>query len=185
LLINNKNLTRDNLAKRQHVDNKACLFCEELESCHHLFFDCVVAKELWRRISSVVGRELGESLEYVGICWLSNKQFTSINIISSDALWALWKLRNVLCFQNTAWKSMGGLLMKIVILAQNWTILCPNGKKEELQCYVTNLTSLEKNEDAEISLVEGNFLCMKTWVSQPKDMEVVMRQEEISEERFW
>jgi hypothetical protein len=43
----------------------------------------------------------------------------------------------------------------------------------------------KKTEDAEISLVEGNFLCMKTWVSQPKDMEVVMRQEEISEERFW
>jgi hypothetical protein len=37
LLINNKNLTRDNLAKRQHVDTKACLFCEELESYHHLF----------------------------------------------------------------------------------------------------------------------------------------------------
>jgi hypothetical protein len=64
--------------------------------------------------------------------------------------------------------------------------LCPNGKKEELQCYVTNLTSLaKKTGDAEISLVEGNFLCMKTWVSQLKDMEVVMRQEEISEERFW
>jgi hypothetical protein len=147
LLINNKNLTRDNLAKRQHVDTKSCLFCEELESYHHLFFDCVVAKEMWRRISSVVGRELGESLESVGICWLSNKKFTSINIISSAALWALWKLRNVLCFQNTAWKSMGGLLMKIVILVQNWTILCPNGKKEELQCYVTNLTSLAKKPE--------------------------------------
>jgi hypothetical protein len=109
-----------------------------------LIFDCVVAKEMWRRISSVVGRELGESLESVGICWLS---ITSVNIISSAALWAFSKLRNVLSFQNTAWKSMGSLLMKIVFLVQNGTILCPDGKKEDLQCYVTNLISLvEKPE---------------------------------------
>ena len=43
LVYNNKILTRNNLAKRQHVPHMTCVFCSEAESCHHLFFDCVVS----------------------------------------------------------------------------------------------------------------------------------------------
>jgi hypothetical protein len=74
LLSKNKTLTRDNLAKRQKVENLMCLFCEEMESCNHIFFECVVAREMWRRISSIIGRELGDSFESIGTCWLSNKK---------------------------------------------------------------------------------------------------------------
>jgi hypothetical protein len=38
LLVHRKNLTRDNLVKRQSVDDLTCLFCNELETCDHLFF---------------------------------------------------------------------------------------------------------------------------------------------------
>jgi hypothetical protein len=38
LLANNKILTRDNLAKRKQIDDKACLLCNEFESVGHLFF---------------------------------------------------------------------------------------------------------------------------------------------------
>jgi hypothetical protein len=47
LLANNKLLSRDNLAKRQHVPDPSCMFCYEEESVTHLFFECVVAKEMW------------------------------------------------------------------------------------------------------------------------------------------
>jgi hypothetical protein len=86
LLFENKILTRDNLAKKQNVNDKTCLFCEELETCHHLFFDCVIAKEMWSRISRVVGREIGSSLESIGACWLSNRKFITLNMISVAAL---------------------------------------------------------------------------------------------------
>jgi hypothetical protein len=43
LLANNKVLTRDNLAKRKQVDDKTCLFCDDLELVLHLFFECCVA----------------------------------------------------------------------------------------------------------------------------------------------
>jgi hypothetical protein len=46
LLSKNKNLTRDNLQKRREVRDKTCLFCAELETCNHLFFECVVAVRL-------------------------------------------------------------------------------------------------------------------------------------------
>jgi hypothetical protein len=44
-LANNNTLTRDNLNKRFHVEDRTCLFCSELESVDHLFFKCVVAKQ--------------------------------------------------------------------------------------------------------------------------------------------
>jgi hypothetical protein len=117
LLSNYKNLTRDNLAKRKQVHDKTCLFCGELESTFHLFFDCVVVRQMWCRISSVVGRVIETSFESIGICWLSNNRFLNVNIISSAALWSFWKLRNDLCFQNKMWRNMEGLLLRVVSLA--------------------------------------------------------------------
>jgi hypothetical protein len=146
LLPKNKNLTRDNLAKRQKVENMMCLFCEELESCNHVFFECVVAKEMWIRISNAIGRDIGNSFESIGICWLSNRKFAAINILSSATLWALWKLRNALCFQNSLWQDMGKLLMNIVVMAQNWIILCPPEKKKELEYYIKELIYLAKGQ---------------------------------------
>jgi hypothetical protein len=52
-------LTRDNLEKRRHVDDKSCLFCSDLESISHLFFECVVARKTWVMVSSVLGWRLG------------------------------------------------------------------------------------------------------------------------------
>lgn len=45
LLAKNKVLTMDNLAIRQEVADKSCLFCAEQETSRHLFFDCEVAKK--------------------------------------------------------------------------------------------------------------------------------------------
>ena len=54
LLAHNKMLVRDNLSKRQHSDDLSCLFCSEGENINHLFFECVVALEIWRIIHSII-----------------------------------------------------------------------------------------------------------------------------------
>jgi hypothetical protein len=41
----NKLLTWDNLEKRRKLDDSSCLFCGEMESIAHLFFECVVARK--------------------------------------------------------------------------------------------------------------------------------------------
>jgi hypothetical protein len=46
LLFHNKLLTRDNLVKRQNIDDLTCVFCNEVESFQHLFFDCVIASKI-------------------------------------------------------------------------------------------------------------------------------------------
>lgn len=50
LLSHDKVLTRVNLAKRMKLDSVDCLFYNEEESCHHLFFGCVVAVNMWAAI---------------------------------------------------------------------------------------------------------------------------------------
>jgi hypothetical protein len=53
LLSNNKVLTRDNLAKRRHVEDMTCLFCSEPETVSHLLFSVAMLGlfgRMWRRL---------------------------------------------------------------------------------------------------------------------------------------
>jgi hypothetical protein len=63
LLSNNKLLTRDNLRKRQNLDDYTCLFCTEKESIHHLFFNCVVARRIWELVSQGISVQVSSDFE--------------------------------------------------------------------------------------------------------------------------
>jgi hypothetical protein len=94
LLAKNKNLTRDNLAKRRHVEDKACLFCNELETTTHLFFECCVAVKFWAIVSEV-------------------------NVCTSGVLWALWKTHSDMCFQGLHWTGIPKLLGRCASMLKN------------------------------------------------------------------
>jgi hypothetical protein len=49
LVVHNKILTRDNLVKRQSVDDLTCVFCNEPETCTHMFFIVWLQKIYGRR----------------------------------------------------------------------------------------------------------------------------------------
>jgi len=53
-------LTRDNLSIRKKLDDMTCLFCSENESVQHLFFECVVAKQMWVYLSEACDRDVGQ-----------------------------------------------------------------------------------------------------------------------------
>ena len=93
LLSKNKTLTRDNLNIRKKLDDLTCLFCKENESVQHLFFECVVAKQMWLCFSEVCDREIGQNFLPIGQLCLSNKKFVVCNPFCAAALWGLWKLR--------------------------------------------------------------------------------------------
>lgn len=133
LMFNNKTLTRDNLSKRRKVQDLNCLFCLEVEYVQHFFFDCAVAKQCWATISVAINVDLECSLVGIGKFWLSNKKHVVTNIITSTVLWCIWKLKNAFCFQFTEWRSMEILLYRICGVLQNWVVLCPQEKKEQLQ----------------------------------------------------
>lgn len=77
---------------------QAVFFCKEPESINHLFFDCVVARQLWKFMSEALDKEVGLDFVSLGNMWLTNMMFIVENMFCSAALWGLWKLRNCLCF---------------------------------------------------------------------------------------
>ncbi|PUZ51902.1 hypothetical protein GQ55_6G228400 [Panicum hallii var. hallii] len=66
-------------------------FRNEEETPRHLFFGCVVAIQILCSISEVVGLKCGDDFISIGKLWLSDKKYAAVNIISSAALWGLWK----------------------------------------------------------------------------------------------
>ena len=69
LLAKNKLLTR-NLSVRKKLEDVSCLFCTEDESVHHLFFDCVVSKQIWAIISECLDISIGDNFTSIGTMWL-------------------------------------------------------------------------------------------------------------------
>jgi len=82
LLGSNKLLTRDNLSKRKDLSDKTCLFCNDPESIHHLFFDCCVAIFVWEIISNLCGKQVGADFESVARWWISDKRNLILNYIA-------------------------------------------------------------------------------------------------------
>jgi hypothetical protein len=126
LLSKNKLLTRDNLEKRQHLNDTICLLLTDRESIHHLFFECVVARKAWELVSQVIGVQTGSDFESIAKLWLCNKNFGVINIVTSTVIcWGIWKLRNLICFQGDAWLGMQMLWKQVLIILRSWRILVP------------------------------------------------------------
>jgi hypothetical protein len=87
LLFHNKLLSRDNLVKRQNVDDLTCVFCNEVESYQHLFFDCVVASKLWKEIGLALGLMIQvTNLSDVTALWNDKKNNALFNMIFAATL---------------------------------------------------------------------------------------------------
>lgn len=71
---NNKLVTRDNVVKRRELNNQTCMFCCEVETIKHVFFDCCIAHVIWQEISTIVGKDVGQDFESVACWWVSNKK---------------------------------------------------------------------------------------------------------------
>lgn len=103
-----------------------------------------IAKQCWCLLSEILGVQVGVSIADIGTFWLSPKKFMTVNIVTSAAIWSIWKLRNELCFQKIDWRSMEVLLYKVLGLLQNWTVLCPGDNRELLVGYLSGIKDAAK-----------------------------------------
>jgi hypothetical protein len=107
LVVHKKNLTRDNLVKWQSVDDLTCVFCNELETCNHLFFECLVANAAWNEIKLCVGStEAIVDINSVAEKWEDKRDNSALNMIYAALLWVLWLTRNDMCFKRNNWCGM-------------------------------------------------------------------------------
>jgi uncharacterized membrane protein (UPF0182 family) len=131
LVSKNKILTRDNLAKRQEVNDKTCVFCTELETVNHILFECVVMKHFWSLLSSCLKVDIGPNYESVAGKWLCNKRFGVVNMFAAAAMWSSWKLRNFFVFQFGSWVGISMMWNRFIPMVTQWIVLCPDQRKEE------------------------------------------------------
>lgn len=147
LFSKNKILTRDNLSKRMQLDSTECLFCQEQESIRHLFFDCCVARKVWSELEGYLSFKLGDSYLDIASCWLCNKKFLVRNMLTTAVLWAIWKLRNSICFQNVGWRNLKQLWQMAWCMLGSWKVLCPVKYLQELESYIAVLENLRSRPE--------------------------------------
>jgi hypothetical protein len=141
LLANKKTLTRDNLHKRMHVEDRTCVFCAKPVLTNHLFFECIVVKCLWNNILSILYVPLGDDFESVARWWISNNKNSVLNIFSSTVMWSVWFHRNELCFQGKSWLGMDAVWNKVATCIRRWRVLCEDAHSSMLD---HNLLLLDK-----------------------------------------
>jgi hypothetical protein len=110
----------------------------------HLFFECSVAKEIWKQILTFTDVKLQVNLLSISSLWICEKTQQVPNIIHAAVLWCLWKLRNDLCFNGSGWSSMQVIYLKVAYTLARWKILCPEGKRSELEGVIAALETLAR-----------------------------------------
>ena len=96
-------MIKDNLLRRGIEEPKECMFCSEEESISHLFFDCVVAKLIWKQVAIFFDVNIGTSYISVAQYWPANSKHACLNSVVACVLWNIWKLRNDHVFNNACW----------------------------------------------------------------------------------
>jgi hypothetical protein len=132
-------LTRDNLEKRKKLDDNRCLFCNELETVVHPFFECCVARLVWNEIAEISGKVIGADFESVARFWVADKKCKVLNVCSAAAFWAIWKLRNEFCFQGEKWSGAHILLRRIARMLRDWRLLNKAEAAGTLEAWVQEL----------------------------------------------
>jgi hypothetical protein len=124
-------LTKDNLAKRNWNGNKKCVFCSREETIQHLFFDCHVAKFIWRVVSLTFGLGVPTSIMDLYSLWLLNvsaRTRSKILVGATAICWAIWLTRNDVVFDKSPIKSYMQVLFRGTYWCRFWALL---QKREE------------------------------------------------------
>jgi hypothetical protein len=129
-------LTKDNLARRKWQGDKRCSFCNEDESIVHLFFDCYLARYIWSLIAWVIGgscrpSNLTQYWEWSNIFLPANKKIHMVGL--SVVCWALWKTRNMVCFEGKRVRSPTEIICLVSSLLSYWAGLQKDDSMEILE----------------------------------------------------
>jgi hypothetical protein len=108
LVANDVILTKDNMVKQNWKGEPSCYFCRQPETVNHLLFTCSIAKVVWATVATCLGaNDIPSSFQYSwNWCekWIPNgKQFFAVGIAA--VCWAIWKMRNKICFEGKKCKN--------------------------------------------------------------------------------
>ena len=96
-------LTKDNLVRRNWIENKACCFCNKPETIQHLFVECHYAKFLCRAVHFVLGVPTPVNVEHLFNNWSKQggqKQNIMLLTGAIAICWSIQLTRNDTVFNN-------------------------------------------------------------------------------------
>ncbi|KAH7677535.1 Reverse transcriptase zinc-binding domain-containing protein [Dioscorea alata] len=134
-----KILTLDTLFARgcNMLPTATCLLCHsDEESCDHLFFRCLIARELWDRLAPMFAfTRAPTSCSDLWGSWLSelspHRKLQS-SLIAKSVLWQIWLARNN-CIFNSVFTSMPALFLKICYMYLSWIPVVPPKEMHRLE----------------------------------------------------
>jgi hypothetical protein len=143
LLAHRKNLTRDNLVKRQNVDDLTSLFCAELETCDHFFFDCDVATTVWAKAKKFLKlSDATVTFSSIAELWKDGKHNAVENVVTDAVLWTIWLTRNDMYFNRSLWPGMQVIWRRVAFNLAQWSILLAGEGREHANVVITKLETL-------------------------------------------
>jgi hypothetical protein len=81
LVVRNKILTKDNFKKRNWHDSGDCCFCGCAESIDHLFFNCSIARYVWRVIQVALNLDfIPKNTRELCDSWMKNPKNKATNM---------------------------------------------------------------------------------------------------------
>ena len=121
LLSQNKIMTTDNLRKRGLPKPLEYCLCKEFESVKHLFFDCIVACQMWGLVKEVFEVEIYDFYSLASK-WLCTKKHLQLNVVTSAIVWSLWINRNNIVFNRKMWLNLKQVWHLILLHLRKWQV---------------------------------------------------------------
>jgi hypothetical protein len=134
LLYREAILTKDNVVKRIWHGNIKCCFCDSLETIQHWFFECALAKFIWRVIQITFGLSTPNSIHVFGgwVQRMNDKDRKLLLVGLGAMLWSIWLSQNDIVFNKTSISSY----MQVIFRATYWTRTWSVFQKEEHQVFL-------------------------------------------------
>jgi hypothetical protein len=145
LVVRNKILTKDNLKKRSWIGSLNCCFCGVDESIDHLFFQCPIAKYMWRVIQVALNlRLIPKSIKNLYDNWLCKPKDKMAHLVlfgCGALFWAIWRTRNNWCFGKSHLLDPSNIIFLCCFWLDSWAT---RQKKKEQRMVVLGSKLIRK-----------------------------------------
>ena len=121
-------LTKDNLARRNWTGNQRCCFCDKDETIQHLFFECPLAKIIWRIVHMSFSLSPPKNINNLFGNWLKGipkGNLKQIRVGVCAVIWAIWNVRNDHVFNKPKQTSFLQVVSLVTHWIRTWSYLQP------------------------------------------------------------
>lgn len=85
-------------------------------------FECLFICGRWFLL--VFNKDVGTYFDTVARWWISESKNSVLNIFTPAVMWAIWTIRNEMCFQGLKWPGVEVLSRNLLSTIRSWKPLC-------------------------------------------------------------